>query len=100
MDRATHAWILSTGKISDIEDPLMNISGSGPVHGQHRSLLSMSGKIQGITALTIMASLLSKHSECRCKLSAVCDSKRAISKCAGKNFNSLRSHCEANMDFF
>jgi hypothetical protein len=99
-DRATHAWILSAGKISGIEDPLMNVSGSGPVHGQHHSLSSTRGEIQGITTLTIMASLLSKYSECRYKLSAICDNKGAISKCAGKKFKSLHSNYQANMDLF
>jgi len=33
-NRSTHAWILSTGTVSDITNPLLNIHGTGPVHGQ------------------------------------------------------------------
>jgi hypothetical protein len=48
--KATHAWIVSSGDITDIEDPKFNISGSGPVHGLPSSLSSARAELQGITA--------------------------------------------------
>jgi hypothetical protein len=31
LNRATHAWILSSGDVQDISDPLLNISGSSAI---------------------------------------------------------------------
>jgi hypothetical protein len=47
----------------------------------------------------IMASMVSKYSYCKCKLSAVCDNKEAISKCDG-SYNSSHSPRRANIDLF
>ena len=37
-DRASHAWIISSGDCSDIENPNIHISGSGPVYGYYPNL--------------------------------------------------------------
>jgi hypothetical protein len=55
--KAAHAWILSTGKVTDITDPLLNLHGYGPVHGPSQSLSSTRGELQGITAITIISIL-------------------------------------------
>jgi hypothetical protein len=55
--KAAHAWILSTGKVTDIMDPLLNLHGYGPVHGPSQSLSSTRGELQGITAITIISIL-------------------------------------------
>jgi hypothetical protein len=55
--RATHAWILSSGDINYIDNPLMNILGAGPAHGIPHFLSSAREELQGITALTIKVRL-------------------------------------------
>jgi hypothetical protein len=53
-----HAWILSTGEIVHLTNPLMQISGHSPVDGYHTDMSSATGEIQGQTALAIMTSAL------------------------------------------
>jgi len=43
--QSTRAWILSTGSVSDINSPLMSISGSGPVDGLGPFLSSSHGEL-------------------------------------------------------
>jgi hypothetical protein len=56
-DHASHAWIISSGDPSNIENPNIHKSGSGPVHGYYPNLSSARGELQGITALTIIFKL-------------------------------------------
>jgi hypothetical protein len=46
---ATYVWIISSGKVDDIMSPLLNISGTGMVHGLPKYLSSARGELQGIT---------------------------------------------------
>jgi hypothetical protein len=41
--RAAHAWIISSGKVDDISNPLLNISGNGMVHGFPNIYLPLGG---------------------------------------------------------
>jgi hypothetical protein len=100
LNRATHAWILSSGDVQDITNPLLNISGTGPVHGHPQYLSSSRGELQGVTALSIMASLLSTYYDCSYHLAAICDNKGVLSKGERGSFNSSRSQCQANIDLF
>jgi len=77
-NRSTHAWIISTRKISDIMDPLLHISGLGPVHGPSYYLSFGRGELQGITAITILSKLLSEFYGSSCKVSTICDNLGVI----------------------
>jgi hypothetical protein len=44
-DRASHAWIISSGDPSDIDNPNNHISGSGLVHGYYPNLSSARGEL-------------------------------------------------------
>ncbi len=57
--RSTHAWVISTGQISDLSDPNMHIRGAGSIHGHKNCLSSCRGELQGITAITIITNLIS-----------------------------------------
>jgi len=78
--RALHVWILSSGKIGNIEDSGGHISGSGPVHGETQYLSSARGELQGIAAITTIANLLSKFHNQKLKVSSICDNSGVISK--------------------
>jgi len=45
--RATHAWIISSGKVDDLNNPLLHISG-GPAHRISHSLSLARGELQGV----------------------------------------------------
>jgi hypothetical protein len=47
--RDTHAWIISSGNADDITNPMLHISGSGPVNGLPQYLPSSRRELQGIT---------------------------------------------------
>jgi hypothetical protein len=79
--RATHAWIISTGKIADITNPWFNIHGSGPVHELSQHLSSTRGELQGITSFTIMLRLFFTVCNSSCSISAICDNRGVIHKC-------------------
>lgn len=67
---ATHAWILSSGAVTDIEDPMMNISGAGPVHSLPYFLSSSRGELQGLAALSIIARLFMEFHADKFKISS------------------------------
>jgi hypothetical protein len=90
--RSTNAWIFSTGKISDISNPWLNIHDSGPVHGSSQHLSSTRGELQGITSITIILRLLSTTCKAPCTVSAICDNTEVIHKCSYGSFISLHSH--------
>lgn len=70
---ATHTWILSSGDVNDIENPLLNILGAGPIHGVLHFLSSSRGELQGITALTIITKLFLEYFSNKCKTLFMCD---------------------------
>jgi hypothetical protein len=45
------SYHLGTGKGSDLENPLLHISGSGQVHGHPQNLSSSRGELQGIMVI-------------------------------------------------
>jgi hypothetical protein len=96
--KASHAWIISLGEIDDIEHPLHHITGSGPVHGIPYSLSSARGELQGITAVAIIANLLSNYHNRKPTISSTCDNTAVISRCSKGPFSSLRRHRTANID--
>jgi hypothetical protein len=52
----SHAWVLSTDNIEDLANPIMNISGSGPVDGHPHDMSSSRGELQeGQTALVALS---------------------------------------------
>ncbi len=87
--RATHAWIISSGKVDDINNPLLHISGNGPVHGIYNSLSSARGELQGITAVSTISYMLSQYYNRPIKISSICDNVGVINKCTKGNFSSL-----------
>jgi hypothetical protein len=98
--KAAHAWILSAGSISDIEDPDMHIWGSGPVDGHIPHLSSGRGEVHRIAALTIIAHLFLKYHSSIARVEAVCDSQGIINKCSHASFSKLCSHPKANTDLY
>jgi len=98
--KAFHAWIISSGEIDDIEDPLHYISGSGPIHGIPHFLSSARGELQGITAVAIIANLLSEYHNKKLTISSTCDKTGVINRCSKGSFSSLRRHRTANIDLY
>ncbi|MFN9979486.1 MAG: hypothetical protein ACK53Y_06215 [bacterium] len=79
--QATHAWILSSGNISDIVDDNMNLHGSGPVHCYPTHLSSSQGELAGLAAISIVTQLLLKVFSSPANVSVVCDNKAMVNKC-------------------
>jgi hypothetical protein len=98
--RSTHAWVISTGHISNLSDPYMHIKGAGSVHGHKKYLSSCRGKLQGLMAITIIAKLISDYISSPCKVSAICDNSGIVQRCSRLQFKSLRSHQQPNSDLY
>ncbi len=98
--QSSHAWIISSGSTQDIEEPLWHIYGSGPVHGAPQYLSSSRGELQGLTALSIVANLLSNFSGNKLRMNAICDNSGVISKCTKGLACSLRGNKAANLDLY
>jgi hypothetical protein len=96
-----HSWILSTGDIQHITDPLMHLSGLGPVDGVRADLSSARGEIQGQTALAIMSSTLLQAQNCpNMEVVFYGDNKGVQQKCATPYINKLKDHRQPNMDLY
>jgi len=80
-NQSIHAWVISSGKVSDLENPLLHILGSGQVHGHPQYLSSSRGELQGIMAIAVILKLLSEFYTISCKVSSVCDNSGVIQKC-------------------
>jgi len=93
--RATHAWIISSGKVDDINNPLLHISRTGMVHGIPNYLSSARGELQGITAMSIISNMFSQYHNKQIKTSAICDNAGVINKCAKGRFSSLQRNRDA-----
>jgi hypothetical protein len=98
--RVTHAWIISSRGVDDITNPMLHISGSGPVHGLPQYLSSSRGELQGITAILLIAKLLMEYHSCNYKVQALCNNSGIISKCSRQTNNSLKRQRIANLDLF
>jgi hypothetical protein len=99
-DRATHAWILSSGNIRDIENPLLHILGAGTVHGAPQYLSSSRGELQGMPALSIVMRLFMEFYSIKPKPTFICDNSGVIKITSHGRFSSLRSQRDANMDLY
>jgi len=98
--KASHAWVLSSGSVDDLSNPLQNISRGGVVHG-HPSLLSSGrGELQGILALSIVADIFEMHHESTAPVTLICDDKGVTNKCITLAINNLRSQRNPNVDLY
>ena len=98
--RGSHAWILTSGAIEDIEDPEMHIYGSSPVDDHTFHMSSGREKLTGITALSIASKILQTYYSTKTRVTAICDSQSVISKCSTIRFTNIRRHHEANIDWY
>jgi hypothetical protein len=76
--QATHAWVMSSGNVSDLTSGNLSISGSGYVDGYAPHMSSARGELQGITALSIMSALFYQHFKLQEKLTAICDNQGMV----------------------
>jgi len=97
-DRASHAWIFTSGDIDDISDPMLHVAGSGPVHGYPPYLSSSRGELQGITALAIVTKLFMDFHSFNTPVSVICDNQGVVSKCSTLQHHSLRKQRDVNSD--
>ena len=78
----SHAWVLSTGNIEDISNPLLHISGSGPVDGHPHDMSSSRGELQGQAALVTIANMfMDKHSIPNPSLHVTGDNQGIMNRC-------------------
>jgi hypothetical protein len=97
--QSAHAWILSTGETDHIADPLLQISGKGPVDGYSMDMSSARGEIQGQTALAIMSSLLLKAQDLpNLPVIFYGDNSGVQRKCNMYPTQKLRDHRQPNQD--
>jgi len=96
--RATHAWILSTGKVSDLTSDTLSISGSGFVDGYAPHMSSARGELHGVTALSIITDLLCQHYHFPGHLTVISDNQGVVRKCNSDIGHSLRKQRDPNFD--
>jgi hypothetical protein len=96
--RATHAWILSSGKVSDLISDTLSIFGSGFVDGYAPHISSARGELHGVTALSIITDLLCQHAHLPGQLTAICDNQGVVQKCNSAITHSLRKQRDPNFD--
>jgi len=96
--RATHAWVLSTGKVSDLTSDTLSIYGSGFVDGYVPHMSSTHGELHGVTALSIITDLFCQHAHLPGQLTAICDNQGIIQKCNSAITHSLRKQRDPNFD--
>jgi hypothetical protein len=99
--QGAHAWILSTGELDHVDDPLMHISGKGPVDGYQADMSSARGEIQGQVALAIMTKLL-LHSQQSPTTKVIFhgDNIGVQRKCSTCTTRRLRDHRQPNQDLY
>jgi hypothetical protein len=95
---AAHSWIISSGDKDDIGNPLMNISGTGPVDGHSPYLSSTRGECQGQTAITVIANMFLKFHRSSVTLKIVSDSQNDQADTHLDNINRLWSHRTPDID--
>jgi hypothetical protein len=94
----THAWTITSGDISDLQNPLLCISGHGPTDGCPNSISSTRGELQGQTAMAIISDLFLTHNSSNASISLICDNKGAIQRCSNPPTGNLHHHRQPNMD--
>jgi hypothetical protein len=97
-NQASHAWIISTGQVEDVENPLLSIYGSGPVDGHFPDLSSTRGELQGQMAITIISNLFLQYHQLNATVHMVCDSKSAQSIATCPAPTSLRAQRNPDLD--
>jgi hypothetical protein len=70
------------------------------IHGIPNFLSSARGELQGITAVSIISTLLSQYHNKQVKISSICDNVGVVSKCAKGRFSSLWQNRDANIDLY
>lgn len=96
----THAWVILSGEISDLETPNMTISGCGAVDGYPIHMSSGRGELHGITVLSIMTDVLYNFHSFTGAMTAVCDNQGVIKKCDNPSTNNLWRQRETNNDLY
>jgi hypothetical protein len=99
-NRATHAWVLTTGCITDLCNPNISITGHGIVDGFLSNLSSTREELHGIRALSIMASLLADFHSFKGNIKTVCNNQAVINKCGNLSTGQLKNHWETNFDLY
>ncbi len=100
-EQCSHAWLLCSGDINDINDPNMYLNGEGIVDRSKEYLSSTRGEAQGQATLAVMASLLlHANDSVHTPIKFVGDSKGVQTKTAETGFHKLQHHREANADLF
>ncbi len=91
----------TTGDTEHLNDPLMHISGYGPVDGYHADLSSAQSEIQEQTALVIMSTnLLQAQQNNSMPVILHGDNIDIQRKCASATFSKLHDHRQSNHDLY
>jgi len=96
--RATHAWLVSTRKATDLEHPNLTIRGGGHVDGYSPHMSSSRGELHSLTALSIMTDLFCHHSQFNGTITAICDNQGIIKKCDTPKSMSLHRQRDPNIN--
>jgi hypothetical protein len=97
-ESASHAWVLSAGRIEDIDDPYMSIHGTGPVDGYALHLSSTRGEIQGHAALIAIVKLFLSFYNATSEIKFVCNNMSVIQIMPDKGLPHLRKHRDNDLD--
>jgi hypothetical protein len=96
-----HAWMITSGDIRHIGDPLMTIYGRGTVGGHQFDMSSAQAELQGQTPLAIMTSYLVKlHQIPSLPITFYCDNKGILDGCNNSSQTKLCYHKRANMNLY
>jgi hypothetical protein len=95
---ASHAWVISSGNVTDINDPFKSIHGSGPVDGYGPHLSSTHGELQGQTAIAIVTNLFLRHHNSSIPIRMICDNKSAIAPPVPPTLTRIRFHRDPDVD--
>jgi len=93
--QSTHAWLLSMGQISNIEDNTLTIYSSSPVDG-FSHLSSARAELHGIMAISIIAKPFLSFYSSSAKIITYCNNKGMINKCNTLTINSLQKNRETH----
>jgi len=80
-NHAVHAWIISSGDINDITDPMLHISGAGPVDDCFQYLSLARAELTGLTALAIILKVFGEFYSSTAKVSLLCNNQGMLKKC-------------------
>jgi hypothetical protein len=96
--QATHAWVLSTGRASDLTSDNLSIYDYGFVDDSAPHMSSTCGELHGVTALSIITDLLCQRANLLGKLTAICDNQGIVQKCNSTIAHSLHRQRDPNFD--